>query len=99
LAAGVPSPTDDPGGLIGLHPLLWYDPEAEETLFLNARRGRSCSELLSYKTGRTADRVDEGAAQQALLDRLLGAPVSLGDLATWNDRSRAEELAPPETAE
>src|SRR5262249_40915957 len=53
-----------------LHPLLAYDFEANEALFLNARRGMQRVEYLSYTTGRALDRV-EAAAQHALLAELL----------------------------
>jgi hypothetical protein len=42
--------------LCPLHPLLLYDAEADEVLFLNARRGKRRTEYLSYSTGRTTDR-------------------------------------------
>jgi WD40 repeat protein/serine/threonine protein kinase len=95
LDGGDPAPAaaDGPAGLVGLHPLLWYDPEADETLFLNARRGKSRVELLSYSTGRTVDRADLAGAQQELLSRLLDLPVSGTDLAAWAEKSRAEEPA------
>lgn len=45
---------EGPPPTCALHPLLFYEPEREEVLFLSARRGSRESEYLSYTTGRTA---------------------------------------------
>jgi serine/threonine protein kinase len=84
---------DGPAGLRSLHPLLIHDAEAEEVLFLNARRGRQRIEYLSYTTGRLVDRPDLGTEQRALLARVLAMPVDEGQAAQWAARSQAEEPA------
>jgi len=81
-----PAGAEDAGCLTSLHPLLWHDPEAEETFFLNARKGKSRIELLSYTTGRSLDRADLARAQQELLGQLLGLPVS-GERRSWPGRN------------
>jgi serine/threonine protein kinase len=90
----------DPAGgaetLTALHPLLLFDAEAGEVLFLNARRGRQRTEYLGYSSGRSAERADLGGEQRALLARVLGLPVAEEQVAGWEARSRAEE--PPDEA-
>ena len=73
-----------------LHPLVAYDFEPNEALFLNARRGKQRVEYLCYTTGRTIDRV-EPAAQSALLAELLGLPVDEGQLLQWQEQTRPED--------
>jgi WD40 repeat protein/serine/threonine protein kinase len=94
---GPPRPPSgsDPGGegeLLPLHPLLIYDAEAGEALFLNARRGRRRTEYLCYTTGRTADRPDLGTEQRELLARVLGLAVAEEQAEQWAARSQAEDL-------
>jgi hypothetical protein len=84
---------DGPAGLRSLHALLIHDADAEEVLFLNARRGRQRIEYLSYTTGRVVDRPDLGTEQRALLARLLDMPVDEGQAVQWAARSQAEEPA------
>jgi serine/threonine protein kinase len=52
--------------LVALHPLLAYDFERNESLFLNARRGKQRIELLCYTTGRVVERVEAAVASAAL---------------------------------
>jgi hypothetical protein len=87
---------DDPAavglaGLVLLHPLLLYDAEAAEVLFLSARRGRQRAEYLGYSSGRTTDRPDLGGEQRTLLARVLGMPVAEEQVAGWATRSQAED--------
>jgi hypothetical protein len=58
--------------LVNLHPLVIYDPESNESAFLNARKGKSGTEYLCYASGRTFTRPDQGGEQRALLARALG---------------------------
>jgi YD repeat-containing protein len=81
------------GAALALHPLLLYDAEAEEALFLNARRGRQRTEYLCYTTGRVLDRADLGPEQRELLARALGIPVGEAQATAWAARSQAEEPA------
>src|SRR5262249_30817489 len=83
----------DPGAaeLRPLHPLLIYDADAEEVLFLGARRGRKRTEYLCYTTGRTVDRPDLGTEQCALLARVLGMEIAEGQEERWAAQSQAEE--------
>jgi serine/threonine protein kinase len=66
---------DDLAELVPLHPLLVYDAEAEEVLFLNARRGRRRMEYLCYTSGRTTDLESD---HLALLGQVLGTDVQPG---------------------
>jgi len=93
---GDPAVADGPAGLVPVHPLLLYDAEAGEVLFLNARRGRQRTEYLGYSSGRTADRPDLGGEQRALLAWVLGMEVQEEQVADWATRSQAEE-PPAET--
>jgi hypothetical protein len=74
-----------------LHPLVLFDPEPEEVLFLNARRGRQRTEYLCYTTGRTAERRDLGGEQRELLARVLGMPVGEEQATAWAIRSRGDD--------
>jgi WD40 repeat protein/serine/threonine protein kinase len=78
-----------------LHPLLVFEFEAGEALFLNARRGRQRTEYLSYTTGRVADRRDTGGERRELLARVLGVPVTDEQADTWAAQSQAEERTDP----
>src|SRR5439155_7140933 len=82
---------DDLARLVLLHPLLSYDAEAGEVLFLGARRGKSRAEYLSYTSGRTVERTDLAGEQRELLQRVLDVPAELVDVATWATRSAAEQ--------
>ncbi len=82
-----------PGTLRQLHPLVLYDAEARETLFLGARRGSDRTEYLSYSTGRVLKRKDLGDEQRRLLTQLLGCAIDDGAAAQWRARSQAEEQA------
>ncbi len=87
-----------PGGATGpalrsLHPLLIHDAEMEETLFLNARRGKQRIEYLGYNSGRTVDRAEWQGDQRALMARVLSLPVAEEQAERWAARSQAEEQA------
>jgi WD40 repeat protein/serine/threonine protein kinase len=85
------------GGLHSLHPLLLYDAEVNEALFLNTRRGRRRTEYLCYTSGRTIDRPDLGSGQRALLARVLGTDVAEEHAEAWAARvSAAEPAGEPE---
>jgi serine/threonine protein kinase len=74
-----------------LHPLLLYEAEANEALFLNARRGKRRTEYLCYTSGRTTDRPDLGPEQCELLARVLGMEVAPARADEWAARSQADE--------
>jgi WD40 repeat protein/serine/threonine protein kinase len=78
---------------VSLHPLLAYEPDTEEVLFLSARRGRRRTEYLCYTTGRTVDRPDLGGEQRQLLAQVLGLAVEGDQFERWAEHSRAEEPA------
>jgi serine/threonine protein kinase len=80
-------------GPVCLHPLLIYEPDAGEVLFLNARRGRERIDYLSYSTGREEGRDDLASEQRELLARVLHAPVDAPSVANWAARSTAEDRA------
>ena len=98
---GVPVPDEgtvclwDPAapapGLRPLHPLVLFEPEAGEVLFLNARRGKVRAEYLCYTTGRVSDRDDLGVERRALLARALTIPITPADEQAWASASHAEE--------
>jgi serine/threonine protein kinase len=77
--------------LLPLHPLLLYDSEAEEVLFLNSRRGKRRVEYLSYTTGQPVERPDLGGEQVVLLANVLGEEVSSEKLMGWAARAEGEE--------
>jgi serine/threonine protein kinase len=81
-----------------LHPLLIYDGDGGDVLFLNARRGQSRCEYLSYQSGRVIDRDDWAGERRALLGQALGSPVEPPQIEAWAARSRAEERAVAEPA-
>ncbi len=89
-------PGQDGAELLLLHPLLIYEPAADEVLFLSARRGRQRSEYLCYSSGRTVDRAELGAEQRALLARVLNMPVEASQAEQWQLHSQAEEPPPAE---
>ena len=79
-----------------LHPLLWYDTETREALFLSARRGRHGAQYLCYTNNRTDDRTDLRGEQCRLLAEVLGLPsVDAGQVAAWEARAEADEEEPP----
>jgi WD40 repeat protein/serine/threonine protein kinase len=99
-AARLPHPErlylEQPGGpaaptLHPLHPLLVYDAEAAQVLFLNSRRGRQRAEYLSYTTGRVLERTDLTGDQRELLARVLDLPVETGQVEQWAGRTEAED--------
>jgi serine/threonine protein kinase/Tfp pilus assembly protein PilF len=80
-------------GAIALHPLLVYEADDGDVLFLNARRGRQRVQYLSYNTGREVERDDLACEQRALLARVLHVPVDAPSVAAWTARSQTEEQA------
>jgi WD40 repeat protein/serine/threonine protein kinase len=86
-------------GLRPLHPLLVYDAEAGQVLYLNSRRGRQRAEYLCYTTGRVLERTDLAGDQRELLARVLELPVESGQVEQWAVRSQAEEPPPEDGAE
>jgi eukaryotic-like serine/threonine-protein kinase len=78
---------------VSLHPLIVYDAEAAEALFLNARRGCRRADYLSYTTGREVGRDDLAEEQRDLLARVLRVPVDPPSVTAWAARSQAEEPA------
>jgi serine/threonine protein kinase len=79
------------GRLTALHPLVVFDAEPGEVLFLNARRARQRTEYLCYTSGRVLEREDLGTEQGSLLSRVLGVAVDSDKVAKWSARSVAEE--------
>jgi WD40 repeat protein/serine/threonine protein kinase len=81
----------DPSLLRSLHPLVVYDADHGEVLFLNARRGQRRIEYLSYSSGRVAERTDLAGEQRELLARVLDLPVDSAQAEAWAVRSHAQE--------
>jgi eukaryotic-like serine/threonine-protein kinase len=97
-----PGEEDQGAGVVCLHPLLVYEADSGEALFLNARRGRQRADYLSYSTGREVGRADLESEQRELLARVLQLPVDAPSVADWAARSQAEEQAdggPDETGQ
>jgi hypothetical protein len=65
----------DPASLVPLHPLLRYDAETREVLFLNAGRGKQRLEYLNYNDGRTVEQQDDDGSFPRLLASVTGRPV------------------------
>jgi WD40 repeat protein/serine/threonine protein kinase len=87
---------EGPAGRRPLHPLLLYDAEAREVLFLNARRGKRGAQYICYTNNRSDDRADLRGEQGRLLAEVLGLPsVDAGQVADWEARAEADEPAPP----
>jgi WD40 repeat protein/serine/threonine protein kinase/tetratricopeptide (TPR) repeat protein len=86
--AGAPRGT---GPLRSLHPLAWYDPELDEVLFLNARRGRLRAEYLSYGKRGVVDRPGAVSEQRELLARALRLPVDKHQVEAWAAQLQAKE--------
>jgi serine/threonine protein kinase/HEAT repeat protein len=84
-----------PAAVTSLHPLVVFDAEAGEALFLNARRGRRRGEYLSYTSGRVLERPDLGGEQRALLAQVLDVPVAGDEVEQWAARLQAEEGPAP----
>jgi WD40 repeat protein/serine/threonine protein kinase len=74
-----------------LHPLVVYDAEAGQVLFLNSRRGRQRAEYLCYTTGQVMERTDLTGDQRELLARVLDLPVESAQVEQWAVRSQAED--------
>jgi serine/threonine protein kinase len=84
-------PVLEPQKLLPLHPLLMFDSEVGDILFLNARNGERHLEYLSYLSGRQV-RWDELEDDQLdLLSRVLGQSVSREQTARWAAEAAASE--------
>jgi serine/threonine protein kinase/formylglycine-generating enzyme required for sulfatase activity len=81
----------DAAGLRLLHPLLVYDAEAGEVLFLNSRHGKSKVEYLSYSSGEQQDRAELAGEQRELLRRVLNVPAEAVAAEEWAARLAEEE--------
>jgi serine/threonine protein kinase len=78
--------------LVPLEPLLVYDPEAGEVLFLNGRRGRQRTEYLCYSSGRLLERAEAADGVRQRLARALALPAGTAPAAA------AEPAAAPVAA-
>jgi serine/threonine protein kinase len=88
-----PEGSGNVAGLCLLHPLLIYDANETEVLFLNARRGRQRTEYLCYTSGRVLDRPDLGGEQRLLLARVLNIPVDEQQVQQFAQKSYASQIA------
>lgn len=73
-----------------LHPLLMYEPQSEQVLFLCGRPSERRTDYLCYTTGLHTERADLGGQQRELLARVLKMPVDDAQVRQWAD-SPAEE--------
>jgi serine/threonine-protein kinase len=100
-AASLPRPgrlyLQGPGADAGrpLHPLVVFDPEAEQVFFLNARVRQRKADYLCYATGEVVKRDELGQDRRDLLARVLGGPVDEGAVQAWAERSRADDPPSP----
>jgi len=87
---------EGPAGRRPLHPLLVYDAEARELLFLNARRGQRGAQYLCYTNNRNEDRPDLRGEQCRLLAEVLRLPtVDSGQASAWAAQAEADEPPAP----
>ncbi|HEX3314870.1 MAG TPA: serine/threonine-protein kinase, partial [Gemmataceae bacterium] len=87
-------PSADPlGKLRALHPLVLYDAEADEVLFLNSRRGKARTEYLDYSSGRVVEKAELAGEQRELLRQVLNLPAEEIALDAWAARLATEEGA------
>ena len=61
--------------LRSLHPLIMYEPQSEQVLFLCGRPGERKTDYLCYTTGLHTERPDLGGEPRELLARVLKMPV------------------------
>jgi hypothetical protein len=81
----------DSGPLHALHPLVVFEPDTNEVLFLNARRKKRRAEYLCYSTGLVLERADLANEQRELLQRVLDVPIDEADADAWAARSQTED--------
>ena len=74
-----------------MHPLVVYDADPADVLFLNARRGKQRIEYLSYSTGRHLERPSWVSEQRELLAHVLDLPVDDKQVVRWAEHSQAEQ--------
>jgi WD40 repeat protein/serine/threonine protein kinase len=87
-------PGDAPSGpMRSLHPLVIYDAEADEVLFLNSRRGKAKAEYLDYSSGRVLEQAELAGEQRELMRQILNMPAEEVTLDAWAARLAAEEIA------
>jgi eukaryotic-like serine/threonine-protein kinase len=79
-----------------LHPLLMYEPEKEQVLFLCGRPGEKKTDYLCYTTGLHTERPDLGGEQRELLARVLKMPVDETQVRQWADKPTEDAPAAPE---
>ena len=81
---------DDPP--LPLYPLILYEPESEEVLLLNGRRGRQQAEWLCYTSGgELRDQAELNSQHQALLAKLLRIEVTPRQVEAWAEQSQADD--------
>jgi eukaryotic-like serine/threonine-protein kinase len=71
--------------LRSLHPLVMYQPESEQVLFICGRPGERRTDYLCYTTGLHTERPDLGGEQRELLARVLKMEVSDAQIREWAD--------------
>jgi WD40 repeat protein/serine/threonine protein kinase len=79
--------------LLPLHPLVHFEAGSNLTYFLNAHRGKTGIEYLSYGSGGTLQRGNPAGEHRELLARVLGQPVDATAAQAWANASMAEEPA------
>jgi serine/threonine-protein kinase len=85
--------------LLSLRPLVVFDGEGGEVLFLNSQRGPRRTEYLGYTSGRVVIRDEASGERRALLARALGvAAEAEGSTATAPDDTPAAAAPPAEPA-
>ena len=80
--------------LRSLNLLIHYEAATKQVYFLNARRGTSQIDYISYSSGESL-RLDNLGEHRELLARVLGQKVEEADAEQWAARGLAEEPPPP----
>ena len=82
---------DEEGAARPLHPFTVFDPENEEFLMLNARRGGGRTEYLCYTSGRTEEVAELGAEPRELLADVLKLEVTQEQVDDWAAEAEEED--------
>jgi serine/threonine protein kinase len=89
----VEGPGDRPPS--SLRPLMTFDAQRGDVLFLNASRERQRIEYLSYTTGDHLFLPELEGEQRELLSRLLRGPIDPSTYERWKNRPTPDDAPPP----